>query len=405
MRAEREARGNRRGSRASGCRHSSERSPNAKDCRLRRVRLPKRESGSRCPCSTSSRATSERSLPRSDIAPPRSSPPTRAQLWRSPSVRVPRGSEASSSSRATRRSSSASCRSCRRKSCCTPASRPSRRRASASIPQRGEIWFAGETAEAVWLELEARRRALAAEVEELEARAEAPIPEAAYSAAHDPMTVTLAQLAERLVEALEEIGDDRFEAPLRARADAGASRTGALADELRRLGADEVEVRRLASEAGERLSAVDVERARIEAEADEARRRLEAAEAEPAEGDDRDELADKIERPRAPPRIARSGQSAREAGVRRGEGAPGRALDAAGGPRSEPEGARDAARRPRAHRRGAVRRDVRRRAGELHRSRRDAVPGRRGTASSHRAGGRRASSRASRSSSGRPARR
>src|SRR3954467_8814065 len=29
-------------------------------------------------------------------------------------------------------------------------------------PHRGEIWFAGETAEAVWLELEARRRALAA---------------------------------------------------------------------------------------------------------------------------------------------------------------------------------------------------------------------------------------------------
>jgi len=163
-------------------------------------------------------------------------------------------------------------------------------------PEKGEIWFAGETAEAVWLELEARRRSLAAEVEELEARAEAPIPEAAYSAAHDPMTVTLAQLAERLVQALEEVGDDRFEAPLRARADAGASRTGALADELRRLGADEVEVRRLASEAGERLSAVDVERARIEAEADEARRRLEAAGAEPAEGEDRDELADRIER-------------------------------------------------------------------------------------------------------------
>src|SRR5438876_1090918 len=49
-------------------------------------------------------------------------------------------------------------------------------------PQRGEIWFAGETAEAVWLELEARRRALAAEVEELEARVDAPIPEEAYSA-------------------------------------------------------------------------------------------------------------------------------------------------------------------------------------------------------------------------------
>ena len=58
-------------------------------------------------------------------------------------------------------------------------------------PQRGEIWFAGETAEAVWLELEARRRALAAEVDELAARAEAPIPEDAYSATRDPVTVAL----------------------------------------------------------------------------------------------------------------------------------------------------------------------------------------------------------------------
>ncbi len=163
-------------------------------------------------------------------------------------------------------------------------------------PQRGEIWFAGETAEAVWLELEARRRALAAEVDELEARVEAPIPEGAYSATRDPLTVALARLAAQLVETLEGIGDDRFEAPLRARADAGSSRTGALAEELRRLGAEEVDARRAAAEAGERLSAVDVERARIEAEADEARRRLEATDAEPAEGDDRAELADRIER-------------------------------------------------------------------------------------------------------------
>ena len=34
-------------------------------------------------------------------------------------------------------------------------------------PSRGELWFAGETAEAVLLELEARRRELHAEVEEL----------------------------------------------------------------------------------------------------------------------------------------------------------------------------------------------------------------------------------------------
>ena len=40
-------------------------------------------------------------------------------------------------------------------------------------PQRGELWFAGETAEAVLLELEARRRELHAEVEELAERADA----------------------------------------------------------------------------------------------------------------------------------------------------------------------------------------------------------------------------------------
>jgi chromosome segregation protein len=163
-------------------------------------------------------------------------------------------------------------------------------------PQRGEIWFAGETAEAVWLELEARRRALAAEVDDLDARASAPIPEDAYRAARDPLTVRLARLAARLVETLGGITDDRFEAPLRARADAGATRTGALAEELRRLGAAEVDARRATAEAGERLSAIDVERARIEAEVDEARRRLEAAASEPAEGDDRDELAERIER-------------------------------------------------------------------------------------------------------------
>jgi chromosome segregation protein len=110
------------------------------------------------------------------------------------------------------------------------------------------------------------------------------------------VTVTLARLSAKLVETLDGIADDRFEAPLRARADAGTTRTGALAEELRRLGAAEVDARRTAAEAGERLSAIDVERARIEAEVDEARRRLEGAAADPAEGDDRDELADRIER-------------------------------------------------------------------------------------------------------------
>ena len=162
-------------------------------------------------------------------------------------------------------------------------------------PQRGELWFAGETAEAVWLELEARRRALAGEVDELETRAAAPIPEDSYRAAQDPLTVTLARLTAQLVDTLAGVADDRHEAPLRARADAGTTRTTGLAEELRRLGAAEVDVRRAAADAGERLSAIDVERARIEAEVDEAQRRLEAAGAEPAEGDDRDELSGRIE--------------------------------------------------------------------------------------------------------------
>jgi chromosome segregation protein len=163
-------------------------------------------------------------------------------------------------------------------------------------PDRRELWFAGETAEAVWLELEARRRALAEEVADVEARAGAPIPDDAYSVARDPVTERLVRLADRLVAALDVSVAERFEAPLRARADAGSSRTRDLADELRRLGAAEVDARRATSEAGERLSAVEVDRARVGAEADEARRRLEAADAEPAEGDDRDELAERADR-------------------------------------------------------------------------------------------------------------
>jgi chromosome segregation protein len=168
-------------------------------------------------------------------------------------------------------------------------------------PRRGELWFAGETAEAVWLELEARRRALAAEVAELEARATAPIPAGAYSVETDRTTKLLVDLAERLVSLLDVGAVERFDAPLRARADAGGARTGELADKLRRLGAAEVEARREASAAAERLSAIQVERARVEAEVDEARRRLESAGAPPAEGDDVDELierADRLERRR-----------------------------------------------------------------------------------------------------------
>jgi len=105
--------------------------------------------------------------------------------------------------------------------------------------------------------------------------------------------------AERLDETLASVAAAaaRFETPLRAVVDAGGARTGQLGEELRRLGAAEVELRQELSQASERASAIDVEVARIEAEADEARRRLDhAGTDERAEGDDRDELAERAER-------------------------------------------------------------------------------------------------------------
>jgi chromosome segregation protein len=163
--------------------------------------------------------------------------------------------------------------------------------------ERGEIWFAGETAEAVLLHLDARRRALAREADNLERRAEeaGPKPEAASAPVQAAPFVSL---AERLEAALAGVAEaaERFEAPLRARVDAGSSRAGELAAELRRLGGEEADARRIAAEAGERRGAIDVERARLEAEAAEARRRLEEAGAEPAAGEDREELAARIEK-------------------------------------------------------------------------------------------------------------
>ena len=158
---------------------------------------------------------------------------------------------------------------------------------------RGELWFSGETAEAVLLQLDARRRGLAAEAEELERRAEE-LPAEAPPVPTGPLVA----LAERLAAVLQEAATaaEHFESPLRARVDAGATRAGELAAELRKLGGEEAEVRRVAAEAVERAGGIDVEGARLEAEAGEARRRLEEAGAEPAEGDDRDELAERIER-------------------------------------------------------------------------------------------------------------
>ncbi|MEP6909908.1 MAG: AAA family ATPase [Actinomycetota bacterium] len=159
-------------------------------------------------------------------------------------------------------------------------------------PERGELWYAGEAAEAVLLELEARRRALESEIQELDEAA------ARATATQAPPDSRLAEAADRLASTLAEAAKlaTRFEPSLRAQADARAERSRALGEELRELGAKEAEVRRTASEAGERASAVDVELATLAAEAKELTRRIEEAAAEPAEGDDPEELRVKLER-------------------------------------------------------------------------------------------------------------
>jgi chromosome segregation protein len=186
-------------------------------------------------------------------------------------------------------------------------------------PARGELWFVGETAEAVLLELHGRRGALAAEIAQLEAevatatraaeeaRARAGAAEAAYGQAPRlrPSAVD-ARVLGRLVDVATGLHDaidaarraaTRLEAPLRARVDAGSMRAGELGEELRTLGAAEVNLRHELEEASTVLTAAEVEIARIDAEAAEATGRLESAgDVEPAEGDDRDELAVRVER-------------------------------------------------------------------------------------------------------------
>ncbi|HEY6584162.1 MAG TPA: AAA family ATPase [Gaiellaceae bacterium] len=160
-------------------------------------------------------------------------------------------------------------------------------------PARRELWFAGEAAEAVLLELEARRRELADEVAELERRDAEPetvVDDTRYR----PLIAAARRLEHELTAAAAVAA--RSEPTLRARADAGSARTSELAEELRKLGAAEAEVRREASEVAAKTSAVDVDLARLHAERGEAQRRLEAAGAEPAEGEDRDALAERVEK-------------------------------------------------------------------------------------------------------------
>ena len=268
--------------------------------------------------------------------------------------------------------------------------------------ERGELWFAGETAEAVLLQLDARRRALAAEAEELERRAEE-LPAEAPPVPTGPLVA----LGERLATVLQEAATtaEHFEAPLRARVDAGATRAGELAAELRearRRGGRGQARRRRGRRAGRR----DRRRARTP------RGRSGRGAAAAGGGRSRARRGRRPRRARredraarAPPRDARAGQPAGQGGVRPREGASDRAGRAASRPRGEPEGARAAARRAGRDGRAPLRRDVHRRQRALRRGRRDALPGRRGPAAADRArGGRRGAGRRGRAEAARQAR-
>jgi chromosome segregation protein len=186
-------------------------------------------------------------------------------------------------------------------------------------PGRGELWFVGETAEAVLLELQGRRTALAAEAKALEEEVatatsaagetaeRARVAEAAFGQAPRLRTSSIAAgTLARLVDLATTLRDGidaahrvagRFETPLRARVDAGSTRAGELGEELRTLGATEVNLRRELEEASAAVTATEVEIARIDADVAEAGRRLESAgDVPPAEGDDRDELSIRVER-------------------------------------------------------------------------------------------------------------
>jgi chromosome segregation ATPase len=160
-------------------------------------------------------------------------------------------------------------------------------------PGSKELWFAGEAAEAVLLELEARRRALADEVAELE-RDDPTATPVVDDLRYRPL-IAVAERHEATLAAAAAVAA-RSEPTLRARADAGSTRTGDLAEDLRKLGAAEAEIRREASEVSARTSAIDVELARLQAERSEAERRLEVSGAEPADGDDRQAHVDRAER-------------------------------------------------------------------------------------------------------------
>lgn len=158
-------------------------------------------------------------------------------------------------------------------------------------PGRGELWFAGETAEALLLELEAECRRLRSEALDLAARASAAEPAVIRA---DPRLVSA---AERLAAALSAAlaAAERHQRPLRDQVEGESSRAAELAAELRRLGAEEAELHREAGDTAQRGAEIEVEIAHLEDRLAEAKRRLAEAGAEPGQGP-REEMVAKLER-------------------------------------------------------------------------------------------------------------
>ena len=152
-------------------------------------------------------------------------------------------------------------------------------------PGRGELWYAGETAEALQIELEAQARRLRREATELAERAARASPVTREPSAR--VVGACERLRDLLVATLRETA--RVEQPLAEATASGGERAAALAAGLRELAAKEADVRREAHEAAAAVAQVDVELARLDGEGADARRRFVEAAAEPSAGS-REEL-------------------------------------------------------------------------------------------------------------------
>ena len=291
----------------------------------------------------------------------------------------------------------------------TPPKPPSYERAltaaGAWVPERVELAEAVSRLEQAHAERRDALVALSGGESWFAAGAEAAAPAPEPSTREDALR-SLAELAERaaaLAGGRRRARRARWSPPLRARVDAGGSRAGELGEELRRLGGLEAELRRAASEAAERLSAVGIERARLEAEREEiAAPASRGRRGRGAHGGRGRRAPRPAGAPGAPPRGARPGEPSGGRGARAREGPARGALGAARGPRALALRAGGAPRRAGRDGRAALRGDALARSSAT--SRRS--PARSSPAAAAGSSGsptRTAASRGSRSSSSRPA--